>query len=105
MRKTERGGADDGGGEEVEVVDVVVVVGVEVDELMGVVMVGDGLVAAVVVAVVVIGEVSGLTGVEINQRIKGKSVDIVVGSEKAIFRREPVFKEVKSWLRGCRRVE
>ena len=102
MRKTERGGADDGGGKEVEVVDVVVVVGVEVDELMAVVMVGDRLVIAIVV---VGGEVSGLTGVEINQRIKGKSVDIVVGSEKAIFRREPVFKEVKSWLRGCRRVE
>ena len=104
MRKTERGGADDGGGEEVEVVDVVMVVGVEVDELMAVVMVGDRLVIAIDV-VVVGGEVSGLTGVEINQRIKGKSVDIVVGSEKAIFRREPVFKEVKSWLRGCRRVE
>ena len=103
MRKTERGGADDGGGEEVEVVDVVVV-GVEVDELMAIVMVGDRLVIAVIV-VVVGGEVSGLTGVEINQRIKGKSVDIVLGSEKAIFRREPVFKEVKSWLRGCRRVE
>ena len=80
MRKAEGRVA---GGEEVEVVLVVLVVLVEGDEM-----------AAIV-------DVRGLTGVEINHRIKGKNVGVIV----ELVMGKPVFKEVKSWLNGCRRVE
>ena len=84
-------------------IDSVVVVGIEVDEGAGlmvvITVVVDGVVGDGIVDVV-----SGLTGVEINHRIKGKSTSIVV-RVGATLRREPVFKEVKSWLRGWRSVE
>jgi len=43
----------------------------------------------------------GDRGVEINQRIKVKSIGVTVG----VFSREPFFKEASSWQRGLVTVE